>query len=362
MATLAAAAALAPIAPRWRAAIVATGLITCSALLVHFSGGTIEAHFHFFVVILILALYEDWLPFMIALTYVIAHHGLVGTVAPSAVYNHPDAIEHPWRWALVHAAFVAAAAAGAVVAWRLNEVSRAHAAEATAQAVRSEEANELKSRFIATTSHELRTPLTSIGGFAATLTHRWDQLDDNVKRYLVGIIEVQSARLAELIDDLMLLSKLENGKLRVHRTPIDVRAVAESAVAELDDRDGVAIDNRDGLIASLDGKHVAQIVASYVTNAQKYGEPPIVVAAAERGHWLELTVSDEGSGVSPPFVGQLFEIFDRADENTSVLGTGLGLSIVRGLAQAHGGDAWYEPNAPRGARFNVRFPLYAAAG
>lgn len=131
--------------PRVAAALVSLGLITSSAVLVHLSGGYIEAHFHFFVMIIVLSLYEDWLPFLLAFAYVVVHHGLAGVFSPDAVYNHPDAIEHPWRWALIHGAFVSAAGAAALVTWKHNELSRERAADADARAQeRSEHARELK--------------------------------------------------------------------------------------------------------------------------------------------------------------------------------------------------------------------------
>jgi PAS domain S-box-containing protein len=107
------------------AAIASTGLITASALLVHMWGGVIEGHFHFFVMIAVITLYEDWVPFLLAFVYVVGHHGLVGAYAPSGVYNHASAVAHPWRWALIHGVFVVSAGAANVVAWRLNEDVRA---------------------------------------------------------------------------------------------------------------------------------------------------------------------------------------------------------------------------------------------
>ena len=105
--------------------VCSVGLITTSAVLVHVSGGLIEAHFHFFVMIILLTLYEDWIPFLIAAAYVLIHHGLMGAVDPGSVYNHPDAVAHPFKWAAIHAFFVTGAGAAAVVAWRLNETYRA---------------------------------------------------------------------------------------------------------------------------------------------------------------------------------------------------------------------------------------------
>src|SRR3954465_11525773 len=129
----------APLAPRMRSVIVAGGLLTASALVVHTSHGVTEAHFHFFVVIVILALYEDWLPFLLSLAYVVIHHGLMGVIAPHDVYDHADAYSHPFKWAAIHGAFVLAAAAASVVSWRLNEDVREEAVGAYRSARRSEE-------------------------------------------------------------------------------------------------------------------------------------------------------------------------------------------------------------------------------
>src|SRR3954454_6350349 len=130
---------LAPLSPRIRSVVVAGGLLTASALAVHTCHGATEAHFHFFVVIVVLALYEDWVPFLLSLAYVVIHHGLMGVIAPHDVYDHADAYGHPWKWAGIHGAFVLAAAAASVVSWRLNEDVREEAIGAENAARRSEE-------------------------------------------------------------------------------------------------------------------------------------------------------------------------------------------------------------------------------
>jgi PAS domain S-box-containing protein len=118
---LAGAASWGAVPPRFRSLACAIGLITCSALLVHLSGGYIEMHFHFFVMIGVLTLYQDWLVFLIAIAYVALHHGVVGVLDPRSVYNHPDAWAHPWTWALIHAGFVLAASAAGIANWKFSE-------------------------------------------------------------------------------------------------------------------------------------------------------------------------------------------------------------------------------------------------
>src|SRR5258706_341440 len=104
-----------------RASLVALGLISSSAIFVHLSGGYIELHFHFFVMLVFLALYQDWLPFGLAILYVAVHHGVLGVLWPREVYNHAAAIDAPWTWAGIHAFFVLFASVGSIIAWRFNE-------------------------------------------------------------------------------------------------------------------------------------------------------------------------------------------------------------------------------------------------
>ena len=109
-----------------RSAVAAVGLITASAVFVHLSGGVVEVHFHFFVMIGILTLYQQWTPFLVAVGYVVVHHGLLGSLMPEVVYNHEAAINQPWKWALIHGAFVLAASGANLLAWRLNEHQGLH--------------------------------------------------------------------------------------------------------------------------------------------------------------------------------------------------------------------------------------------
>jgi diguanylate cyclase (GGDEF)-like protein/PAS domain S-box-containing protein len=106
---------------RFRASMVSLGLLTSSAVLVHLWGGQTEAHFHFFVMVAVLAVYEEWVPYLIALAYVVIHHGTVGILAASSVFDHADAIHHPWKWAAIHGGFIIALCISNVASWRMNE-------------------------------------------------------------------------------------------------------------------------------------------------------------------------------------------------------------------------------------------------
>jgi signal transduction histidine kinase len=120
-----------PLPARWeparrslRATLAGFGLVTASAVLTHLSGGYIEMHFHFFVVVAVMALYQSWLPFLLAIVYVAVHHTVAGVLDPTSVYNHPAAIANPVQWAGIHAFFILCASAAAVTAWRFSEEAR----------------------------------------------------------------------------------------------------------------------------------------------------------------------------------------------------------------------------------------------
>ena len=119
--TAAALASMPGLARRVRTVAAAIGLLSSSAVLVHLSGGLIEMHFHFFVMVVVVSLYQDWLPFLAAVGYVFVHHGILGALDPRSVFNHPAAITHPWKWAAVHALFITGISLASLVNWRLNE-------------------------------------------------------------------------------------------------------------------------------------------------------------------------------------------------------------------------------------------------
>src|SRR5438309_945197 len=172
------------LSPRFRAAVATVALVITSSVVVQFSGGYIEAHFHFFVMLAVVFLYQDWIPFLLAIAYVALDHGLVGSLFPGAVYNHPSALAHPLQWALIHAAFVLAESAALIAGWkiiertedlrrseltRFNQELARHARSLAQSEEEARQANATKSEFLASMSHELRTPMTSILGFGEVL-------------------------------------------------------------------------------------------------------------------------------------------------------------------------------------------------
>jgi diguanylate cyclase (GGDEF)-like protein len=104
-----------------RSVAACVGLVTSSAILVHLSGGYIELHFHFFVMVALMAIYQEWIPFLVAIAYVVVHHAVLGVIAPEAVFNHPGGHGNPIFWALVHGGFIVALSAVCLVSWSYSQ-------------------------------------------------------------------------------------------------------------------------------------------------------------------------------------------------------------------------------------------------
>jgi signal transduction histidine kinase len=225
------------------------------------------------------------------------------------------------------------------------------------------ELDRLKSRFVAMASHELRTPLASITGFAQTLRERWNDIQDADRLNFISIIDEQGKRLTRLVDNLLVLSRIESGMVEARPEPVGLDHAIRLILTELGNVDHlVQVDVPAELMVLTDRDHLEQMVVNYVTNAIKYGSGPIVVEGRSDNGWASVRVRDCGTGVPADVAPMLFEEFSRGRSHTDegIQGTGLGLSIVRGLARAQGGDAWYEPGLPTGSVFAFSLPMSPA--
>ena len=225
-----------------------------------------------------------------------------------------------------------------------------------------ERANEVMTNFVALAAHELRTPVTTIHGFVYTLNHLGERLSAEQRDELSRTLEQQTSRMAMLVEQLLDLSRLDAEVIEIvpQRLPVRERVVelVESAAAE--HRSDVEIAIEDGLEADLDANAFERILSNLVTNAFRYGMPPVTIRAERTDRHFRVSVEDRGDGVAPEFVPDLFERFTRSGEPARggrVNGTGLGLAIARAYARAHGGDLLYEPARPHGARFQFVLPV-----
>lgn len=220
---------------------------------------------------------------------------------------------------------------------------------------RFRELDRMKTEFVATVSHELRTPLTAIIGMASTLGGHWDEVDEETRRDLVRRMGRQARRQQRMVEDLLTLSRVQQSTRRP--SAVSVEAVAREVIADLDLC--ATVDVSPGLVAWVDRGHLEQMLSNYLTNGAKYAAGASVsVVGHHRGETVEVVVIDDGPGVPPSFVGQLFERFTQARTGStrSATGAGLGLSIVRTLARANDGAAWYRPAPGGGSQFGLTLP------
>jgi len=246
---------------------------------------------------------------------------------------------------------------GALIGLALDRV-RLFQAERQAR-VSLERADAVKTNFIALAAHELRTPMTTIRGFVTTLHHLDDRLDDAQRESLRAGLLQQTERMANLVEQLLDLSRLDAEAIDIAPERMDVRTHIEEIVqVAATDLAAVEIDVPSGTMAVIDPNALDRIVTNLVTNAFRYGTPPVRVRAEQTDRHFRLTVEDEGNGVSPDFVPDLFERFTRGEGSRVVTaGTGLGLAIARSYARAHGGDLVYEDAVPHGACFRLILPM-----
>ncbi|WP_209560272.1 HAMP domain-containing sensor histidine kinase [Frigoribacterium sp. PvP032] len=234
---------------------------------------------------------------------------------------------------------------------------------AAALEARQQSENKVR-QFVADASHELRTPLASVRGYAELTRRMGAGLPDDVV-YAMGRIESESLRMTSLVEDLLLLARLDEGRdivvADVDLTRVVLDAVNDAAVADpAHDVDVVLPD--EPVVVPGDAMRLHQIVANLLTNSRTHtpeGTPVHVALAVDAAaRCAVVTVSDEGPGIDPAVLPVLFERFARADSSRSrkAGSTGLGLAIVEAVAHAHGGDVSVASSAD-GAVFTVRLPL-----
>lgn len=229
--------------------------------------------------------------------------------------------------------------------------------QATRQAL--EDADELKSNFVALAAHELRTPVAVIHGVIETIDRRGNELEADQLTQLEDSLRAQTIRLKLLVEQLLDLSRLD-----AHAVPIDpqrfaVRGRVDEIVSmAAGDRAGeVSVEIPEDLEATVDPAVFDRILSNLVTNALRYGKPPVIVHADQVDGRLQVAVEDRGEGVAPDFVPSLFERFSRSDAaRPRGTGTGLGLAIAQSYAEAHDGRLEYRQAEPHGARFLIVLP------
>ncbi len=229
----------------------------------------------------------------------------------------------------------------------------------------AERANEIKTEFLAMITHELRTPLTSIIGFTTTLLAEDVAWEPEEQRDFILTIQREADRLQELIDHLLVLSRLEAGMLPISQEFHSLHEIMEDALPQLRTlTSGQTLSMH--LPANLppvyvDAKRIAQVLVNLVRNASTYAPQgtEIIITASVRGSFVQMNVSDQGPGIPPADHKRVFKAFRRGVnvEDGSTQGAGLGLAICKGLIEAHGGCIWIKRKNTPGTTISFTIPL-----
>ena len=229
-----------------------------------------------------------------------------------------------------------------------------------------EELDRLRTEFLGMVSHELQIPLTSIKGSTSTLLNDPGSLDPAEMRQFFRIIDDQAEHMRSLMSDLLDMARIETGTLSVSPQPADVTRLVDEAKNRFLNAGGhneLKIDLAPDLpLVMADGRRIVQVIGNLLSNAARYSPElsPIGLVAARDGVHVAISVVDEGAGLAPEHVPQLFGKYSRLDNQErrgSLAGSGLGLAICRGIVEAHGGRIHAEsPGPDMGSRFTFTLP------
>jgi PAS domain S-box-containing protein len=215
---------------------------------------------------------------------------------------------------------------------------------------------------VSTVAHELRSPLTSVKGFTATLLNKWPRFTDDQKRVMLETVNADADRVTRLITELLDVSRIESGRIEVHRELVDIPEQARKviagrvAVGEPEDKFRLEV-GADLPETWLDADKVFQILANLIENALRHGAGTVTImvdpADTAGGPGVAVSVRDQGQGIAPEVAPRVFRQFWRVKRRG---GAGLGLFIVKGLVEAHGGTIAVHQAPGGGADFRFTMP------
>lgn len=231
------------------------------------------------------------------------------------------------------------------------------------RAERRQRMDATRSELVSTVSHELRSPLTSVRGFTRTLLAKWDRFNDEQKQQMLRTVHEDAERVTRLLGELLDISRIDAGLLRVARQMVDAGVVVERVLArfgfdEDEDRALVSLVPEDLPQLYADPDKLDQVFTNLVENALRHGAGRVTVSAVVSDDVVAFSVADEGSGIPQQSRQQVFTKFFRSRG----AGTGLGLFICKGIVDAHGGRIWAHDGEAEGGRITFELPLSAGPG
>jgi signal transduction histidine kinase len=325
---------------RWASFFVTVGLVFCSAALVLLSRGSIEAHFHFFIIIGFIALYQDWVPFLWNVAFTTLSHG-IGTIwLGGQIFNHPAAQQDPWLWSVIHGVAVLLACIGMVIFWRITEDEQ-NEKEALGRRLLTADAEINRRQFTS-------DMLVNLARRNQSMLYRQldiiNQLEDKERDpdALADLFKLDhlATRVRRNAESLLVLAGEHTP--RTWSAPVALRDVVRAAIAETEDLDRVvfAVDDR----AAVSGGAVADLthlLAELTENAVRFSPPETAVTIRARPNRRDeggqlLTVEDWGVGMPPDDLAEANDLLANPREVDLAVSQRLGFHVVARLAARHG--------------------------
>jgi len=316
---------------------ITAGLVWCSAALVGFSRGSIEAHFHFFVMIGFIALYQDWTPFLWNIVFVVISHGIGSAFQSNLIFNHSTGRWGPWLWSGIHGLAVLVACAGVVIFWKTTEEEQQKTLDLTkrladAEITRREFASDMLVNLARRNQSLLHRQLDIINQLEE------QERDPDALGELFRLDHL-ATRIRRNAESLLVLSGEEPP--RVWSEPVPLLDVVRAAVAETEDLDRVAhfIDEHLAVKGQI-VTDLTHLLAELVENAVRFSPPEASVIVKTRPHPAVdgaclLTVEDWGIGMRPEDLAAANDLLANPREVDLSVSQRLGLHVVARLAQRH---------------------------
>jgi signal transduction histidine kinase len=337
---------------------VTAGLSYCSAALVGLSGGAIEAHFHFFIIVGFIALYQDWVPFAWNILFTVFSHGLGSAFKSDLIFNHNSAIHNPWGWSVLHGAAVLAASIGVLIFWRQTEDE-----QIAAQTLQRELAETELSRRKFTSDL-----LVNLARRNQNLLYRQLELLNQLEEHErdpdalsdLFTLDHLATRIRRNAESLLVLSGEEPA--RKWGRPVSLADVVRASIAETEDLDRVDFAIDESLYVS--GRAVSDLthlLAEMIENAVHFSPPSITVMLRTRIYLQSpgahvLTIEDWGVGMSPEEMGEANDLLAIPREVDLSQSQRLGLHVVSRLAQRYAISVTLTPTPGGGVTAVVMLP------
>ena len=223
----------------------------------------------------------------------------------------------------------------------------------------------IQDEFISTVSHEMRTPLTSIRGFSQTLLSSWDRIDDENKKKFIKIIEEQSNRLINLVENILTVSKANAGNIVMKKVFVNasIKSIIPIFQEQYKTHKIIFMPQKDLPPARLDDDKFQQIMTNLIDNGSKYSPEggTVTITTETKEDFIVIKVKDQGVGIKKEDSDKLFKKFSRIENHltSKTQGNGLGLYITKQLVESMNGKISFESEENKGTTFIVEFPVYS---